>query len=80
MVTPALAQDTTVDYGQMATPTCETYPEWMTQNVSDIDLTILGERAYRVLKPDSMATMDYSPDRLNIHTTEDGVILGQDCG
>ena len=76
----AHAQSITMEHGEMTTPTCESYPEWMTKNISDIDLSILGDRPHRVLKPDSMATMDYSPDRLNIHTTEDGVILGQDCG
>jgi hypothetical protein len=64
----------------MATPTCKTYIEWTGKNINDIDLSILDDRPSRVLKPDSMATMDYSPDRLNIHTTDDGVILSQNCG
>ena len=64
----------------MATPTCTVYVEWTGQNIKDIDLSILGNRLHRILKPDSMATMDYSPDRLKIHTTQDGVILSQDCG
>ncbi len=64
----------------MATPSCETYIEWTGKNIDEIDLSILGERPYRVLKPHSMATMDYSPERLNINTTEDGIILSQDCG
>lgn len=66
--------------GWMATPTCETYPEWMGAPIGQVDLGILGDRPYRVLKPDSMATMDYSPDRLNIHTTDEGIIIQQDCG
>lgn len=64
----------------MATPTCETYPEWMGQHIDTINLSILGNRPHRILKPGSMATMDYLPDRLNIHTTEDGIIVTQDCG
>lgn len=64
----------------MATPTCQTYPEWTGQQVDTIDLSILGDRPHRILHPDSMATMDYSPDRLNIHTTDDGIIITQDCG
>lgn len=78
---PVMAND--LDFknqGLMTTPTCETFPEWTTKNISEIDLSVLGERPHRVLKPDSMATMDYLPDRLNIHTTEGGVILSQDCG
>ncbi|KAK4506940.1 hypothetical protein PRZ48_000673 [Zasmidium cellare] len=29
---------------------------------------------HRVLKGDSMMTMDHKPDRLNIHTGEDGTV------
>ena len=63
-----------------ATPSCETYVEWTGKNINEIDLSVLGDRPHRVVKPDSMVTMDYIPDRLNIHTTEDGIILQQDCG
>jgi hypothetical protein len=69
-----------MDETWMATPTCETYVGWMGQHIDSIDLSILGDRRYRVLKPDSMATMDYLPNRLNIHTTDDGIIINQDCG
>jgi hypothetical protein len=62
------------------TPTCETYIEWTGKNIDHIDLSILEDRQYRVIKPDSMVTMDYLPNRLNIQTTDDGIILVQDCG
>ena len=65
---------------QMATPTCVTYPEWTGSNIDTIDLGILDDRPYRILKPDAMMTMDYSPDRLNIQTTAEGIIITQDCG
>ncbi|KAF1915088.1 hypothetical protein BDU57DRAFT_517884 [Ampelomyces quisqualis] len=29
---------------------------------------------HRVLKPDDMKTMDFKPDRLNIHVGDDGVV------
>ncbi|KAF2686478.1 hypothetical protein K458DRAFT_198530 [Lentithecium fluviatile CBS 122367] len=29
---------------------------------------------HRVLKPDSMSTMDHKPDRLNVHVGEDGTV------
>jgi hypothetical protein len=64
----------------METPSCEVYLEWTGKNVEDIDLSILDDRPHRILPPDSAMTMDYIPDRLNIHTTEDGIILQQDCG
>jgi hypothetical protein len=38
-----------------------------------------GDHAIRVLKPDSMATMDYRPDRLNIDVDADGIIKGFRC-
>jgi hypothetical protein len=31
-------------------------------------------KEHRVLKPDSMQTMDFKPDRLNIHVGDDGVV------
>jgi hypothetical protein len=79
IITPAMAlseiNDTT-----MTTPSCETYVEWTGKNIEEIDLSILGDRPYRVLKPGDMATMDYIPNRLNINTTENGIILTQECG
>jgi hypothetical protein len=29
---------------------------------------------HRVLKPDSMQTMDFQPERLNVHVDEDGTV------
>lgn len=29
---------------------------------------------HRVLRPDSMKTMDFKPDRLNVHVDEDGTV------
>jgi hypothetical protein len=77
-VTPSISQD--INDTQMGTPTCVTYPEWTGQSVDDIDLTILGDRSYRILKPDSMMTMDYIPDRLKIKTDDVGIIITTDCG
>jgi hypothetical protein len=34
----------------------------------------------RILKPDSGATMDYSPTRLNVHIDKSGKILDLACG
>jgi len=76
--TSACAED--INDTSMATPTCETYVEWTGKNISEIDLSVLGDRQHRVIKPDSMMTMDYWPNRLNINVTDDGVILTQECG
>jgi|GEM_PF-1591983 len=74
MISPELYE------GTMTTPTCETYVEWTGKNIQDIDLSIIETRNHRIIKPDSMVTMDYMPDRLNIETTDDGIILTQTCG
>ena len=80
-ITTACAQEEAQDNStSMTTPTCETYVEWTGQNIEDIDLSVLGDRSYRVVKPDSMVTMDYRPDRLNIKTDESGTIITQECG
>lgn len=38
------------------------------------------KRPYRVLAPGSVATMDYSPDRVNILTDEQGAVKEITCG
>lgn len=77
-LTPVFAGDVNETY--MSTPTCETYREWTGKNIDAIDLSVLDNRMYRIIKPDSMVTMDYIPDRLNINVTDEGVILTQECG
>ncbi|KAF1041816.1 MAG: hypothetical protein GAK35_03078 [Herbaspirillum frisingense] len=39
-----------------------------------------GAADVRVLKPDDMATMDFNPKRLNIHTDPGKVIIKLACG
>jgi len=34
----------------------------------------------RIIKPDSMVTMDYRPERLNLHIDRDGKIVDERCG
>ncbi|EOA82266.1 hypothetical protein ACJQWK_05540 [Exserohilum turcicum] len=31
-------------------------------------------KEHRILKPDSMKTMDHKPERLNVHVDEDGTV------
>lgn len=38
-----------------------------------------GDKPVRVLHPDSMVTMDYRPDRLNIDLDANGIIKGLRC-
>lgn len=57
------------------------YPELIGKNIKDVDTkAYFPGRAVRVLPPGAMATMDYSPTRLNIHTDEAGVIKMFACG
>ena len=45
---------------------------------ADVDF---GDRhAMRILGPDSAATMDHNPARLNVHTDKAGKITSLDCG
>ena len=39
-----------------------------------------GAKTARLLAPDTMATMDYRGDRLNVRTNADKVIASVDCG
>ena len=39
-----------------------------------------GAKTVRLLAPDSMATMDYRGDRLNVRTNADNMIASVDCG
>lgn len=46
-----------------------------------VDLVELPtDHPYRVLPPDSIVTMDYLPERLNIFVTKDNVITELTCG
>lgn len=56
------------------------YPEeWIGKPVDEEAVKDVA-KAYRILGPNSMATMDYSPDRLNVRTDEDGIVLEVTCG
>jgi hypothetical protein len=39
-----------------------------------------GAKTARVLTPDMMVTMEYSGDRLNLHTNADNVVASVNCG
>lgn len=47
-----------------------TYLTRITQTFAKSDLP----SEHRVLKPDSMKTMDHKPERLNVHVGEDGTV------
>lgn len=55
------------------------FQEWV-GNPLDIEAVKATGRPFRVLKPDSMTTMDYSPERINVVTDDDGKVLAVRCG
>ncbi len=55
------------------------YSEWVGHAVDEGSVKATG-RPYRILKPDSMATMDYSPDRINVIVDDHNVVTAVRCG
>ncbi|SPJ33122.1 I78 family peptidase inhibitor [Kushneria phyllosphaerae] len=50
------------------------------QNVRQHIVDQSQAQQFRVLAPDTMKTMDYRQDRLNIHVNDQGVIQSFSCG
>ena len=53
--------------------------DWLGKQADDLPDGLLAERD-RILAPDGMATMDYVPERLNVLTDDEGMIIGFKCG
>lgn len=51
-----------------------------TEEVLERIRTDTGARVTRPLKPGQPATMDYRPDRVNVVTDDEGVVLELTCG
>lgn len=56
------------------------FTELVGKKLRDIDLKAFGQRPVRVLRPDSAATMDYSPVRINIKVDAHDKIIEVSCG
>lgn len=59
-------------------PPCD-FDHWTGKPVDEQALKETG-RPYRILPPGSMATMDYVPERINVHTDEEGIVTKVKCG
>ncbi|GEM_PF-3109871 len=59
-------------------PACD-FAMWVGQPVNEETVKATG-RPYRILPPGSMATMDYSAERINVHTDDAGVVTEVTCG
>jgi Peptidase inhibitor I78 family len=73
------APDHPVGVPEMETPSCE-FSGLIGRRLKDIDVSAYAPRAIRVLHPGSMATMDYSPARINIHVDDKEIISQVTCG
>ncbi|NRA29131.1 MAG: hypothetical protein HRU11_02635 [Parvularculaceae bacterium] len=54
------------------------YQEWVGQRLED--LVLPPELKPRILGPNSIATMDYLPTRMNIYHDENNIIIRVQCG
>lgn len=59
-------------------PACD-FAQWVGLPVDEEAVKATG-RPYRILPPGAMATMDYSADRINLHTDEQGIVIDVRCG
>lgn len=55
------------------------FEAWVGKPVDEAAVKETG-RVYRILKPDSMMTMDHSPDRINVVHDDKGVVTRVWCG
>jgi hypothetical protein len=55
------------------------FEEWVGSPVDEAAVKATG-RVYRLLKPDSMMTMDHNPERINVVHDNDGVVTRVWCG
>ena len=55
------------------------YNEWVGQSVNEDTVKATG-RPYRILGPNSMATMDFSPQRINVIVDDKKVVTAVRCG
>lgn len=75
-----LAEGTTPVAAAVAEENIEcSFQEWIGKPV-DEDAVRALHRPYRILGPDSMATMDFSPVRINLEVDEEGIVTAIRCG
>ena len=55
------------------------YEAWVGKAVDEAAVKETG-RVYRIMKPDSMMTMDHNPERINVVHGDDGIVTRVWCG
>lgn len=57
------------------------FEDWVGKPVGEVETAVKDtERPYRILTPDSVMTMDHSPDRINVVHDKDGKVTRVWCG
>ena len=59
-------------------PVCD-FESWVGKPVDEATIKASG-RIYRILKPDSMMTMDHNPDRINVIHDDKNIVTKVWCG
>ncbi len=72
------ASGETTEAPAMAEAECS-YNDWVGKAVDEEAVKATG-RVYRILKPDSAATMDYNPERINVIVDDHNVVTAVRCG
>ncbi len=56
------------------------FDEWVGKTADEAEaLAKATGRPYRVIKPGQPVTMDYSPDRINVEISDDGIVIRVHC-
>lgn len=64
--------------GHSDLPACD-FASWIGHPVDEQALHATG-REVRIMAPGTAATMDYLPERINVMTNDDGIVLNVTCG
>ena len=77
-MTIASSDDATGEVPAIAEGECS-FADWVGHAVNEDSVKATG-RPYRILKPNAAATMDYSPERINIIVDDKDVVTAVRCG
>lgn len=76
----AQAQEAASSAAPPAFATCQEAADHYAAKAGQALVLPIAYKVYRVIKPNSMVTMDYNPERLNVYTDDYGIIIKARCG
>lgn len=82
IASPARLDGVATQAGETAaeeTQACAYPKEWVGKQADEKAVKAFA-KSYRILGPNTPATMDYRHDRINVRTDEDGIVLDVTCG